>query len=61
MLVVDPGHRLDVTARVREVFDVVFGDDADRWWTEVGEVLDRRGELGSWLGKGFFDYHLKTY
>src|SRR5690606_3020947 len=49
VLVVDPGHRLDVAARVREVFEVVFGGETDSWWTEVGEVLDRRGELGSWL------------
>jgi hypothetical protein len=62
VLVVDPGHRLDVTARVREVLDVVFGAEADAWWTEVGEVLDpRSGEVGLWLSKGFFDHHLKTY
>jgi len=62
VLVVDAGHRLDVTARVRDVFDVVFGDQADVWWTEVGEVLDPRGgEIGSWLSKGFFEHHLKTY
>lgn len=62
VFVVDPGHRLDVTARVREVFDVVFGGQADAWWTEVGEVLDPRGgEVGSWLAKGFFDHHLKTH
>lgn len=39
VLVDDPGHALDLGARVREVFDVVFGDDADRWWTEVGAAL----------------------
>ena len=62
VLVADPGHRLDITARVREVFDVVFGDEADAWWTEVGETLDpRSGEVSAWLNKGFFDHHLKTH
>ena len=27
MLVDDPGHRLDITSRVRAVFDVVFGEE----------------------------------
>jgi hypothetical protein len=62
VLVDDPGHLLDVTARVRSVFEVVFGADADVWWADVGEALGaRRGEVGSWLSKGFFDHHLKTY
>jgi hypothetical protein len=62
ILVDDPGHRLDITARVRSVFDVVFGEDADAWWTDVGEVLGTKGgEVSGWLRKGFFDYHLKTY
>ena len=62
MLVDDPGHRLDITARVRSVFDAVFGRDADRWWADVGVALGAKsGEVGSWLGRGFFDHHLKTY
>ncbi len=62
VLVDDPGHRLDVSARVRSVFDVVFGDDADAWWSEVGLALGARGgEISDWLSKGFFDHHLKTY
>ena len=40
VLVDDPGHVLDLTARVRAVFDVVFGDEADGWWSEVGAVID---------------------
>ena len=63
MLVDDPGHELDLTARVRAVFDVVFGDDADAWWSDVGAVLDpKNGEVeGVAASKGFFDHHLKTY
>jgi hypothetical protein len=62
VVVDDPGHRLDITGRVRSVIDAVFGDDSDRWWGAVGVLLDaKRGEIGSWLAKGFFDHHLKTY
>lgn len=62
VLVDEPGHGLDITTRVRSVFDVVFGDEADRWWSDVGEALGARGrEAGSWLSKGFFDHHLKSY
>lgn len=62
VLVDDPGHPLDVTGRVRSVFDAVFGVDADAWWSAVGEALGaQNGEIGGWLTKGFFDYHLKTY
>jgi len=62
VLVDDPGHRLDITAQTRAVFDVVFGDHADRWWGDVGAALGAKsGEVGNWLGKGFFDYHLQTY
>ncbi len=61
ILVDDPGHALDITARVRTVFDVVFGDDADAWWSEVGAVLDSRNGVEGWLRRGFFDHHLKTY
>ena len=62
VLVDDPGHRLDITARVRSVFDAVFGEDADRWWADVGMALGAKGgEVGGWLRRGFFDHHLKTY
>lgn len=62
LLVDDTGHPLDMTARVRSVFDVEFGHEADRWWSDVGEALGAKGrEVGSWLSKGFFDYHLKMY
>ncbi len=62
VVVDDPGHELQLAVRVRAVFDVVFGDDADRWWTEVGVVLDSKsGDVEAWLRKTFFDYHLRTY
>ena len=62
VLVDDPGHELDITARVRAVFDEVFGADADEWWADVGHAVEtRRGEIGAWLGKGFFDHHLKAH
>jgi hypothetical protein len=61
VLVDDPGHELDLTARVRGVFDVVFGDGADNWWSDVGAVLDAKNGVEGWLRRGFFDHHLKTY
>lgn len=61
VLVDDPGHELDMTARVRAVFDVVFGDDADTWWSDIGAALDTRNGVEGWLRRGFFDHHLKTY
>jgi hypothetical protein len=62
VLVDDPGHELDITGRVRSVFDTVFGAHADRWWAEVGTALGARGcEVASWLSKGYFDHHLKIH
>ncbi|MGD9693910.1 MAG: hypothetical protein AB7V20_13855, partial [Phycisphaerales bacterium] len=61
VLVDDPGHELDLTARVRAVFDVVFGGQADAWWSDVGAVLDSKGGVEGWLRRGFFDHHLMTY
>jgi hypothetical protein len=62
VLVTDPGHPLDIAARVRSVFEAVFGADADVWWSDVARALGGRGgQLESWLGKGLFDFHLKTY
>jgi hypothetical protein len=61
VLVEDPGYELDLTGRVRSVFDVVVGDDADLWWSDVGAVLDARNGVEGWLRRGFFDHHLKTY
>jgi len=61
VLVDDPGHELDITTRVRVVFDVVFGDLADSWWSEVGGVLDAKNGVDGWLRRGFFEHHLKTY
>lgn len=62
VLVTDPGHPVDITSRVRSVFDAVFGNDADAWWAEVGAILGGPGgEVGTWLTKGLFDHHLKMY
>lgn len=62
LLVDDPGDRFDLTARVRAVFEVVFGGDADRWWTDLGTVLSPKGgRLETWLRRGLFDHHLQTY
>jgi hypothetical protein len=62
VLVEDRGHDLDLAARMRVVFESVFGDEADLWWSEAGEALGNRdSEVEAWLRKTFFDYHLKTY
>ena len=49
VLVDDPGHRLDITGRVRSVFDAVFGGEADRWWADVGMALGAKGGESRWL------------
>jgi hypothetical protein len=62
VLVDDPGHRRDLTAAVRAVFDVVFGGSADTRWDEAAALLDPRGrDLRAWLRSGWFDWHLKLH
>jgi hypothetical protein len=59
VLVDDEGHPDDIGARVREVFAVVFGNEADVWWQECAQLLG--GSLRRWLAHRFFDAHLKGY
>jgi hypothetical protein len=62
LLVDDPGHPLDISARVRSVVDAVFGADADDWWSDLGMALGGKdAETAAWLRKDFFKHHLKTY
>jgi hypothetical protein len=62
ILVTDPGHSLDITARIREVFEVVFGEEADQWWVGVGLALGARdGEVSGWITKSLFAHHLELY
>lgn len=62
VLVDDPGHKQDLVVAVRGVFDTVFGVDADRWWNDMGVMLDTRGhDLRVWLAVSFFEHHLKRH
>lgn len=62
ILVDDPGHPRDLTTAVREVFDVVFGSDADAFWTEASELVDPKGrDIRRWLQKTYFLEHIKRY
>lgn len=62
VLVDDPGHDRDLVARVRQVFEVVFGASADAMWQEASALLSPRdGDLRSWLASGFFEHHLKRH
>ena len=62
VLVDERGHPHDLTAAVRAVFDVVFGDAADARWNEAAALLDpREHDLRNWLAKGFFEQHLKRH
>lgn len=62
IMVDDPGHRDDLAASVRAVFDAVFGERADTWWRDAARFLDPKGhEIGNWLRSDFFEYHLKLY
>jgi hypothetical protein len=62
VLVDDLGHPRDLVARVRSVYEVVFGDDADRWWQDTAALLDdKKRDLRAWLGRHSFPGHLKRY
>ena len=61
-LVHDAGHPFDISLRVREVFDMVFGATSDQSWAEVGDALGTRGDdVTDWLRKGFFEHHLARH
>jgi uncharacterized protein (DUF934 family) len=62
ILVDDPGHPLDLTAAVRAVFEVVFGNDAEARWREAAALLDPGGrEIRTWLSRRFFEHHLRAH
>jgi hypothetical protein len=62
ILVDDPGHRQDLTAAVRLVFDEVFKANADAWWNDVEALLDPKDHnLRAWLAGSFFEHHLKRH
>jgi hypothetical protein len=62
ILVDDPGHPQDFTAKIRAAFDVLFGDYADVWWNDVARLLEPvTHDLRSWLASRFFGDHLKRY
>ncbi|MFB1496658.1 Eco57I restriction-modification methylase domain-containing protein [Thiocapsa sp. N5-Cardenillas] len=62
ILVDDPGHERDLTARSRLVFDIVFADGADAAWREATEILEGRGnDLRAWFARSFFPDHIKRY
>lgn len=62
VLIDDPGHALDLTGALRVVFDVVFGENADRWWNDAAALLDPKGhDLRVWLAGSFFEHHLKRH
>jgi hypothetical protein len=62
VLVDDAGHAHDLAAATRRVFDVVFGADADRWWSDLAAAIDPvRADLRRWLAGSFFEVHLKRY
>jgi len=62
VLVDDPGHGSDLSARIREVFTLVFADQADAFWAEASEILaPQNGDLRSWFSRAFFEDHIKRY
>jgi hypothetical protein len=62
VLVDDLGHSRDLVARVRLVFDLIFGATSDNWWTEVAILLDPKShDLRVWLRDAYFEYHLKRH
>ncbi|HRS17562.1 MAG TPA: hypothetical protein P5234_15105 [Thermoanaerobaculaceae bacterium] len=62
ILVDDTGHERDLLARVRAVFDRVFGEKAHAALREAAETLSAKdGELAAWLRESFFEWHIKRY
>ena len=62
ILVDDPGHPLDLTAKIHSVFEVVFGSQGEDRWQEAGQILDDRAHsVRAWLGRTFFEHHLRRY
>jgi len=59
IMVDDAGHSDDLVTRVRDVFQVVFGAEADAWLEECAQLLGV--DLHRWLARGFFETHLKGY
>ncbi len=62
ILVDDPGHPRDLAAAAQKVFEEVFKELNDAWWSEVGSVLPSSNrDVRSWLASSFFDYNIKHY
>lgn len=59
LLVDDPGHPLDVVARLEEVFARVAGEHAHSWLQEAEGILGR--DLRDWIRRYGFERHLKRY
>jgi hypothetical protein len=58
----DTGHDRDLVARMRHVFELVFGDQADAVWREAAEILDARTrDVRGWVARSFFERHIKRY
>jgi hypothetical protein len=62
ILVDDPGHGRDFIARLKRVFEVIWGEAAEDRMHEAAELLGQKdGDLRPWLRKEFFPFHLKRY
>ena len=62
ILVDDPGHTEDVTNAIRSVFDVVFAENADKWWQECSTKLAENTQgVRAWCKQALFTYHVKCY
>jgi hypothetical protein len=62
ILIDDLGDPRDLTGAVHAVFEQVFKECADAWWSNVGALLDPEDhDLRTWLISSFFEHHLKRY
>ena len=62
ILVDDPGHPEDVIRRIRDVFEVIWGERAEDIYREAIEILDEgKDSLRPWFRKEFFKDHIKRY
>jgi hypothetical protein len=60
ILVDDLGHSEDFEGRIREVFNVIWREQADDIYREAIDILDPgRPDLRPWLRSSFFEGHIK--
>lgn len=61
VLVDDPGHEKDITARIRQVLEVLFEEHPRRYEKSFLDAAKGRENLRGWIANRFFEMHSKRY